>query len=381
MELLVPLFAALIFGTALLERSEGDDDAPEAPPAGPTEGADVLTVRTDAAGTYDGLGGNDTITAVSSNDAVLTFDPLFLSGEFFGDAQPLTVFGGDGDDDISVSGNGLRVDGGNGTDVIRLNGVTNATIFGETVYGQAAMPGEDPGDVPDVLIYINGQNGTGQFFGGTSDEVVSGGSDVNGGAGNDSLYSGEFAAHLKGDDGDDVLDGNRAREFRSFSELPMFLATDVDTLDGGVGDDTISGSHGDIMTGGAGADSFVAYTDTQHWDRLSVEQPDAVMVTDFDPAEDRMVILFDEISGADDGPGPTLAGRITTEVDADGNLLVIGDGETLAVIAGGANATVVIQIGQDSSSGTTSIVYGNLDGTPASAADADIIIQSFRGVG
>jgi Ca2+-binding RTX toxin-like protein len=377
MELLVPLFAALMFGTAFLGRDDSGDDHPDPVSTSPTEGDDVLTVRTAEAGTFDGFGGNDTITAVASNAAELTYDGLFLSGEFYGDSQPLVVRGGAGDDDITVSGNGLRVDGGSGADIIRLNGVSNATIVGETVYGQDATGATGAGAEPDVLISISGQNGAGQFFGGSDDDFVVGGADVNGGAGADVLISQAFAAHLKGGAGDDALVGNFGQEGRSFASLNAYLATDVDTLDGGAGDDRISGSHGDIMTGGAGADTLIAYTDVAYWAARGLAQPGAVHVTDFDASEDRMFIIFDEIRG--DGPGPTLAGRITTEVDADGALRIIGDGETLAVIAGGADADVAIQTGQDTDTGAN--IYAYLDGRPANVADADIVVQSFRGVG
>ena len=64
---------------------------------------------------------------------------------------------------------------------------------------------------------------------------------------------------------------------------------DADYLNGGDGEDTIIAGSGDIVTGGRGADLF----QLGHW----ITDPSEIM--DFDLAEDSLLVVFDDTSGAE----------------------------------------------------------------------------------
>ena len=68
----------------------------------------------------------------------------------------------------------------------------------------------------------------------------------------------------------------------------------IDTLNGGAGDDLLFLGAGDYGNGGEGADAFALH---------DIRSGDAVaQITDFDPAEDSLVVLYD----ADLHPDPVL---------------------------------------------------------------------------
>ncbi|MDA0720085.1 MAG: hypothetical protein O2994_00145 [Proteobacteria bacterium] len=81
---------------------------------------------------------------------------------------------------------------------------------------------------------------------------------------------------------------------------------DRDYLNGGAGDDDLSGGPGDVLSGGTGTDTF------------NLRPSMHVMLTDYDPAEDIIEIEHT-------GEPPIL----TTEKAEDGTLL-LADGELIA---------------------------------------------------
>jgi Ca2+-binding RTX toxin-like protein len=363
MELLVPLFAALIFGAAFLDRNEGDDDEDPAPPSSaPTEGDDVLAIGPGTYGLVDAMGGNDTITAVSdSQSAPVLFNNVFNGWAEAENSPPLVLQGGAGDDDITISGLGMEVYGGAGADVVRVSGASNSIIFGgagDTIFGQ------DIEDLiqPDRQASIHVELDTGAtFVGGSSNEYVFGGSSLSGGGGDDLLASLFATSDIQGGDGDDTIAGNAPGDvFASGS-----AGADVDTLSGGAGWDQITGSYGDIMTGGEGHDSFAVYT---HPDTLASNgpTPDSAVITDFNPAEDLLGVLFDDANFNDGGADASLVGRITTDLGPDGSLRVLGDGVPLVTLQGITTANVGVFDGTN---------YVNLDGTPANQADFDVFVN------
>ena len=111
--------------------------------------------------------------------------------------------------DLSAVTKGVRVDAGNGGDVVLV----------------------DAGITLDVTL-----------LGGNGKDTLTGGS------GKDTLDGGKCKDVLAGGAGDDVLTGGNGK----------------DTLDGGLGDDTLDGGNGrDAMTGGAGNDHLTANRDTE----------------------------------------------------------------------------------------------------------------------
>lgn len=107
------------------------------------------------------------------------------------------------------------------------------------------------GDGNDELYGAEGED---TLRGGTGDDWLFGeaGSDyLLGKDGNDSLSGGTGTDLLKGGRGDDVLDGTDGVED----------ATDSDTLEAGDGNDLLYGDNGDVLSGGAGVDSFEVIVD------------------------------------------------------------------------------------------------------------------------
>ena len=107
----------------------------------------------------------------------------------------------------------------------------------------------------------------------------------------DSIFGGE---------GDDLLDGVEIEESHQDNDARDFL-------NGGRGDDTIIAGNEDFATGGEGADTIVA----GHW-----INDGAAHFNDFDPAEDQVVVVFDDTSASEpsvdvqspssDSSGPTI---------------------------------------------------------------------------
>ncbi|MBL4749898.1 MAG: Hint domain-containing protein [Amylibacter sp.] len=216
---------------------------------------DVLTgfdqQGTDPADTYTnelfGGAGDDVITGLGGDDV--------LDGGT-GDDE---IYGGGGDDEITGGAGNDFVEGGAGDDVIDTSG-PNSTGFNPALdlgFPGLVTPDADPFNDRDVVY---------------------------GGAGNDTITTGDDADTIFGGTGDDVIDGG----------------IDADFIDGGDGDDTIVGGEGsDVIYGGAGDDVIYAALDPSFPDSLNI--PD-----DIDPVLNNGDDLVhggagnDTIYGADD---------------------------------------------------------------------------------
>jgi Ca2+-binding RTX toxin-like protein len=158
------------------------------------------------------------------------------------------------------------------------------------------------GDAGNDELY--GDEGADLMDGGTGHDLLHGGEDddtVDGGDGNDLLYGAEGDDILTGGDGDDyllggfgsdemsggtgndTLDGSFSNGTGAFGPLDQDAG---DTLSGGEGDDHLFLGRGDIGTGGEGADIFESGS-------FIGEGGDAAVVTDFNPAEDRIQLSVD----------------------------------------------------------------------------------------
>ena len=213
-------------------------------------GTDALDhlVGVNLADTIDARGGNDLIDARGGDDVVFggAGDDLIVAG-----AGHDLVYGGLGND---------RIFGGSGNDILS-GGEGDDQLFGE--------------DGDDTLL---GEDGADRLFGGAGDDFLSGG------AGDDMLSDGGGADKLFGDAGDDTLvasvdaaadvfDGGAGTDTLDLSAAKLAVAVDLDgqsavgeeigedtvtnieTVIGGSGDDTIAGGGGDeTLHGGAGDD-------------------------------------------------------------------------------------------------------------------------------
>jgi Ca2+-binding RTX toxin-like protein len=204
--------------------------------------------------TFYGGDGNDTITGGSGSITVHggNGDDQIQGGDaadsLFGDDGDDFIEGGDGNDNIdggeghdNVKGGRGRdtVDGGNGDDIFSLGGHTNP--FNISL--------NDLGDDVDGFVGDSTQNNYKNIeiwsFGSGADTFVGGSYSVTvyGGDGNDTLTGSSVADSIDGDGGNDTLNGGSG----------------ADTLSGGDGSDTITGGGGaDLMNGNAGNDFFHA---------------------------------------------------------------------------------------------------------------------------
>ena len=226
-----------------------------------TEGDDVLTGTADS-DVIDGLGGNDIIEALAGDD---------------------TIFGGRGNDLVSAVGGNDSVAGEAGSDRL-LGGNGDDTLDGGS--GRDRLLGEAGNDIID---------------GGNNDDTITGGLD------NDELFGGDGSDLIFGGSQDDTLDGGHGN----------------DTLEGGFGNDSLAGGNGndrlvgvdssnpgdelsgfgsgeiDIMTGGAGHDTFVLGNESvvfyDDGNPLTGGEADSAFITDFDAHDDTI-----ELSGSAD---------------------------------------------------------------------------------
>ena len=191
------------------------------------------------------------------------------SDALFGDEGDDMIFGGDGNDEMVGDTGHDTMFGGDGTDYLRAGD------------GNDSVDGDDGRDV---------------MFGGDGNDTLSGGADddvIQGGSGTDVRMGGA---------GNDVLDGTFGQNGQD---------TDAsDILIGGEGDDIIKLGAADMAMGGEGADTFISggYADN------------AAMISDFDPSEDVIEIIYDPDTNGDP--------IVTVEDFADGsgaNIVLNGD--------------------------------------------------------
>lgn len=176
-------------------------------------------------------------------------------------------------------------------------------------------------------VTLNGTQNDDLLFGGAGDDLIHGGDGadyIDGAGGDDALY---------GDAGDDfVIDGlgsNALYGGDGNDRLDAFDTFDTasDVLDGGAGDDLLIGENGDTMTGGTGTDLFVN-------DVVDEAGSAPIIVTDFLPAEDTLIVNF---YGGTPALGYSLAlssDGTATEVTSEGSVRAILLGLTPAQLAG-----------------------------------------------
>lgn len=165
-----------------------------------------------------------------------------------------------------------------------------------------------------------GHSGYNEIYYGLGGQDVLDGSDGNdtiyGGEGGDTIYGGTGADTLSGDldddriiggDGDDTLYGGVGNDV-------LDAGTGDDVLNAGLGDDVIYFGQGDdTASGGDGADTFI----------LQVGSAKDSVITDFDIAEDTLILTNIE--------GATALGDISYTTDPGGDILTFGNSQTLTL--------------------------------------------------
>ncbi len=240
--------------------------------------------------------------------------------------------GYDGDDAMTGAEGDDELWGGPGADVL------TGDAGNDTLHGGAG------GDV------LQGGDGDDRLFGHGDDDTLSGGAgddSLVGSAGDDALDGGPGADALHGDLGDDVLRGGAAHDilfggwgndtlsgFEDDPDTDGWSDTDaMDYLNGGGGDDLITVGAGDIVTGGAGSDTFLL----GEW--LSADHQ--AQILDFAPDQDTLMVVYDD----SENPEPNV--DLLPDPDDEGVQHVMLNGVAIATVnnAAGLNAGHITLIG------------------------------------
>ncbi|ROU00254.1 Hint domain-containing protein [Histidinibacterium lentulum] len=393
--------------------------------------------------------GIDNITVVSTNDT--SVDIALAGGDdtLYGDAGDDSIFGGAGSDSLyGGTGNDL-LDGGAGDDTLSgdegddtlYGGPGDDSLFGgagnDTILGGAGndfveggdgddfintrttpgtgLPDEGYGTPGDPLYYPadpNPFNDMDTVFGGAGNDTILTGDDndiVFGGDGNDSIDAGFDDDVVHGDAGDDTIEGNEGNDtvFGGAGDdviygdvaptnpdyalyLPYELPNDgtdlapgnnADSLYGGDGNDTIYGQDdNDLLVGGDGDDTLFGGADDD-----TLEGGDGDDVLSGDAGNDTLfggggndTIVFDSGDTADGGAGDDLF--VLEDLGETGDIFIYG-GDTDESAGGGD----VLQLGDlaDLSSltitGTTTNASGNASSSGFITLDNGSIL-TFEGI-
>jgi Ca2+-binding RTX toxin-like protein len=225
-----------------------------------------------ASGTSSGGGeGSDSFTNIDTLDGGAYADTLT------GNAGDNSLFGTGGDDVLAGAGGNDFVDGGAGNDTMDGGGqeFDAAAFFDETGPVTASLvTGTATGDGSDTFTGVR------QLHGGAFDDTFTGDAADNGlfgNGGNDTLYGGDGSDGLSGGPGDDTIDGGTGR----FDNVSFWDATgpvnaslvdgtssgggegsdtftNVNGLNGGPYDDTLTGNDADNFLGGNGGNDTLS---------------------------------------------------------------------------------------------------------------------------
>ncbi|MDV7340568.1 cadherin-like domain-containing protein [Terasakiella sp. A23] len=300
----------------------------------------------------DGGAGNDRITGSAADDTIA------------GGTGNDDLFGGAGDDTFVVNDGDGADDffGGEGTDKVVSEDGSGITIDGHmreqnSIEEMDANGGAINGDASSQILdftnttltdvdSIDGGAGNDRIYGAASDDTIVGGTgndDLYGNAGNDTFLvkEGDGADDFFGGDGTDkvvstdgsgvTIDGH-IREQNSIEEIDAnggavrgdassqimdftnTTLTDVDSIDGGAGNDRIYGSDGDdIIVGGTGNDDLYGGGGD---DTFLINEGDGV--NDFFGGEGTDKVISEDGHGVDID-GHFQATNSIEEIDAGGN--------------------------------------------------------------
>jgi len=189
---------------------------------------------------FANVGGNDNLGASIDNVQLVASDIVAAGDD--------TLNGGSGDDVIFGEGGQDSIDGGTGGDTLS-GGADNDTILGgdgsDSILGGEGDDVITAGNPDDDLLVDKGYPGLFTGEEGTP-EAENDRDYVDGGAGNDTITTGDDRDTVDGGTGDDVIDGG----------------IDDDVIDGGDGADRIVGGEGsDKIDGGIGNDTIYAGLD------------------------------------------------------------------------------------------------------------------------
>lgn len=330
-----------------------------APAALFTAGGDTVVFDTMNAGHYavgnwhDALGGDDYVVLPSSSAVA----------DGLGYDATQTFMGGDGNDTIVAGGLADSIDGGSGVDAVSYAdsgpivvllqdtdthgphanepaGGSGGYAAGDSYTGietLIASPFDDYvfGAAVGGSVYLSGGN---DVFDNTETQVVS--DYVDGGDGNDTMWSGDGVDTMLGGAGNDALNGERG----------------ADWLDGGSGADTLSGGDGnDLLDGGAGVDRLSGGNgdDTLVW-----RDADALLAGD--AGTDTLRIAGGDLDLSGLAGVASSIERIDLATDTAANALTLTAGDVIALSS--TDSLAITGTAADSVNAGTGWTDGGLDG-------------------
>jgi Ca2+-binding RTX toxin-like protein len=327
---------------------------------------------------YSGTEADDTLSLVEAGGVVTVTGVVTGTADVMAaDLERVDVTGGNGDDDIDLSGLSIQalVSGGAGNDDVNASGVTASSVTISGGDGDDALTGGSAADE------ISGGAGDDTITGGVGNDSVYGGADSdqfiwNNGDGSDLVEGGTGVDHqvVNGSaaSGDTVnLTANGARTTFERTNLGTFTLdmADVEEVsfngDGGSDDITVND-----MTG----------TSTQ------VVNLDLGAAGEFDMVTARGTGVADNIGVNDDGGVLEIEGLAAlvniangSGVGADGDLLIVegAEGNDIIKAEDGVEATMAIQLvgnsGNDYLSADATLIGGSGDDTLEGGSGDDVL--------
>ncbi|MEE4118614.1 MAG: calcium-binding protein [Paracoccaceae bacterium] len=240
-----------------------------------------------------------------------------------------------GDGAAEEGGDGVR-DGAGEDDRVAREPLADALLTDDPSPGDQAPQGSEPSppglrvDGGAAAERIAGTDGADDLGGGGGDDTLGGGAGDDrlfGDWGDDRLEGGAGDDRLADGSGDDMLLGGAGDDHLSAVPADGEAASDGrDVLDGGAGDDTLVLGAQDHATGGAGADTIMLGPGLG-----ALGAGDAATLADFDPAEDSLVVVWDDWTH--DAPPEIALSRAADDPDM---IEVLADGVALARLSAAA---------------------------------------------
>jgi Ca2+-binding RTX toxin-like protein len=337
--------------------------------------------------TLTGGAGGDLLFGQSGNDTMLGRGGPDL---LFGGAENDTLTGGDADDQVGgESGNDRMIwnpgddtdlnEGGDGTDVVEVNGGGGAEVFTVTANGtRVRFDRLDPApfalDIGTSEKLVLNANAGGDSFSATGNlagliEIT-----VDGGAGDDTILGSTGADLLLGGDDDDFVDGRQGNDV-------VFLGADADVFQWNPGDgsDVVEGQDGTDTMRFNGANVAENIDIAAAGGRVRFFRDVASVTMDLDDVE---TIDFRALGGADTLTVSDLSGTDVVEVNDDlaGTLGgAAGDGQADTVVVTGTDGDDIIDVGGAGTSVSVVGLAARVNIANSDGANDSLVINTLDG--
>lgn len=375
LEILLPILlvaGAVTAITSLEPKAEDDERDDDELGDDPNQADEVSSsiINVNDLGSYVGSDQDDMLYVEGESGASMFYDwDRYVEQP---DGPAYEVRGGNGNDQLYLSGGGYRVFAEEGEDWVSAGDASDVAIYAgadDTVIGGVGQ---------DVYVRLE-ENAIFEGREGNDFVISSSTSPTALGAGNDK-YFGVSGSSLPDDSGDLVYGGSgNDLIFGSIRESNLWYAHaddqglvsyDSDTLYGGSDDDTLVGSHGDQIYGGQGQDTFVTV--------LNIENhQDGALIMDFEPGLDQLEIrlgqgelnvatseFHDYINVLD----------FSQQVSSDGDTVLFGEaGQELVRIFGVSDLKVGFDDGRIDADQKWVI---GLDGSLIERESCDVVVRS-----